>query len=524
MESAPSSSFSNPASEEALIDLLRAENETRRAALKRTSLERDYFKEQLAARIRQLFAAKSEARASQQADLFFNEAEVSAVASVTSVAAAESVTVPTHQRKRGGRRPLDAGLPRIVVRHELPESEQFCVHDGSRLREFGVETAEQLDIVPAQIRVIRHERVKYACPCCAQGVRVAPAPVRLLPKSQLSEAALAWIITAKYQDALPLHRQAAILRRFGGDIARHTLANSVIRAGAAVQPLINLLRDRLLEAPVIHGDETELQVLKEDGRAATTKSYLWLQMTATGPPVRLFTYAPSRSAKTALELYAGATGALVTDGYAAYAVVARAGPLVHLGCWAHVRRRFVEAEDLVPKTARSATHPATVIRALIGELYAVEARAKGLEAAARLVLRQIESTEILTRIEQRLLAELHQSAPQSLLGKALHYLSVQWPKLIRFVEDGDYPLDNNAAENALRPFVVGRKNWLFSDTVKGAQASANLYSLIETAKANGLEPYRYLRQVFDDLPKATTVEDIEALLPWNVNLTEPLPV
>ena len=308
MESAPSSSFSNPASEEALIDLLRAENETLRAALKRTSLERDYFKEQLAARIRQLFAAKSEARASQQADLFFNEAEVSAVASVTSVAAAESVTVPTHQRKRGGRRPLDAGLPRIVVRHELPESEQFCVHDGSRLREFGVETAEQLDIVPAQIRVIRHERVKYACPCCAQGVRVAPAPVRLLPKSQLSEAALAWIITAKYQDALPLHRQAAILRRFGGDIARHTLANSVIRAGAAVQPLINLLRDRLLEAPVIHGDETELQVLKEDGRAATTKSYLWLQMTATGPPVRLFTYAPSRSAKTALELYAGATG------------------------------------------------------------------------------------------------------------------------------------------------------------------------------------------------------------------------
>ena len=247
-------------------------------------------------------------------------------------------------------------------------------------------------------------------------------------------------------------------------------------------------------------------------------------MTATGPPVRLFTYAPSRSAKTALDLYAGATGALVSDGYEAYAAVARAGPLTHLGCWAHVRRRFVEAEDLVPKTARSATHPATVIRALIGELYAVEARAKGLEAAARLVLRQIESTEILTRLEQRLLAALHQTAPQSLLGKALHYLSAQWPKLIRFVEDGDYPLDNNAAENAIRPFVVGRKNWLFSDTVKGAQASANLYSLIETAKANGLEPYRYLRQVFDDLPKATTVEDIEALLPWNVNLTEPLPV
>ena len=203
--------------------------------------------------------------------------------------ATPSVEVPAHRRQRGGRKPLDAGLPRVVVRHELPESARRCPHDGTVLREIGVETAEQLDIVPALIRVIRHERVKYACPCCAQGVRVAPAPLRLLPKSQLSEAALAWVITANYQDALPLYRQAAILRRFGGDIAWHTLAHSVIRAGQAVTPLINLLRDRLLDAAVLHGDETELQVLKEDGRAATAKSYLWLQLTGMGPPVRLFT-------------------------------------------------------------------------------------------------------------------------------------------------------------------------------------------------------------------------------------------
>ena len=159
MDHAHTTDTSNSAVEESLVDQLRAENERLRAALKRTSFERDYFKEQLAARIRQLFAAKSEARASRQADLFFNEAEVSAVASVAP-ATEPTVTVPTHQRKRGGRKPLDAGLPRIVVRHELPTSEQFCPHDGARLREFGVETAEQLDIVPAQIRVIRHERVK----------------------------------------------------------------------------------------------------------------------------------------------------------------------------------------------------------------------------------------------------------------------------------------------------------------------------------------------------------------------------
>ena len=282
-----SSLLGSTSSAHELIADLQSQVVTLARELKRTSIERDYFKEQLAARVRQLFAAKSEARALAQSDLFFNEAEARAAVPVETDT--PTVVVPAHRRQRGGRKPLDAGLPRVVVRHELPVSARVCPHDGAVLREIGVETAEQLDIVPALIRVIRHARVKYACPCCAQGVRVAPVPLRLLPKSQLSEAALAWVITAKYQEALPWYRQAAILRRFGGDIARHTLAYNVIRVGAAVTPLINLLRDRLLDAPVLHGDETELQVLKEDGRAAQSKSYLWLQMTATGPPVRLFT-------------------------------------------------------------------------------------------------------------------------------------------------------------------------------------------------------------------------------------------
>ena len=223
-----------------LIEDLQSQVATLARVLKRISIERDYFKEQLAARMRQLFAAKSEARGLAQSDLFFNEVEARAALGVAPETETARVVVPSHSRKRGGRKPLDAGLPRVVVRHELPESERVCQHDGTVLREIGVETAEQLDIVPALIRVIRHERVKYACPCCAQGVRVAPGPLRLLPKSQLSEAALAWVITAKYQDALPLYRQAAILRRFGGDIARHTLAHSVIRAGQAVTPLMSL--------------------------------------------------------------------------------------------------------------------------------------------------------------------------------------------------------------------------------------------------------------------------------------------
>ena len=295
----------------------------------------------------------------------------------------------------------------------------------------------------------------------------------------------------------------------------------MVRVGAAVQPIVNLLRDTLLEADLIHGDETELQVLKEPGRAAQRKSYLWAQMSGSGPPVRLFTYAPSRSAQTACKLYDGARGALVSDGYEVYASVARACGLVHLGCWAHARRRFVEAEAALPKAARTSTQPAAQFIAAIGELYAIEANAREVSVEERTRLRREHSRPALARIEALLLAQLHSVLPGSLLGQALHYLAAQWPKLARFVEDGRYPIDNNPCENAIRPFAVGRRNWLFADTVGGASASANLYSLIETAKANGIEPYQYLCALFAALPKASCLEDYEALLPWRIALTSP---
>jgi hypothetical protein len=328
------------------------------------------------------------------------------------------------------------------------------------------------------------------------------------------------VITAKFQDALPLYRQAALLNRFGGDVVRNTLAQAVVRVGAAVQPVVNLMRDVLLEAPLILGDETELQVLKEDGRPAQSKSWLWLQMSAgSDPPVRLFTYSPSRSAKTAVDLYAGASGkALLSDGYEAYAAVARANRLTHLACWAHVRRRFVEAEALIEKSERRAEHPATRMIGLIAGLYAIEQRVRDMKLTpeAHLALRARESAALIAQIEAHLHAHLHAVVPQSLLGKALHYLAGEWLKLVRFLEDASWPLDNNLAENAIRPFVVGRKNWLFADTVAGAQASANLYSLIETAKASGIEPYHYLREIFTRLPRAMCLTDYEALLPWSI--------
>lgn len=491
--------------------------------------ERDLLKERLNKFLHKLFAAKSEAGSgSAQKDMFFNEAEALAAATQAEPAQEES-EVAAHKRAKRGRKPLDAALPRHVVRHEISEAERICPHDGSVLKEIGVEASEQLDIIPQQVRVIRHERVKYACPCCDGALRLASKPAQIIPKGLYTEAALAWLITSKYVDGLPLYRLAALLGRFGGgDASRNTMASSVVRAGQAVQPIINLLRDHLLESPLTYGDETRIQVLKEPGRTPQAQSFMWAQMTegsgssGTGPPIRLFGYAPTRSAAAAQQLYAGIRQAsvLMSDGYEVYNQISQTHKLVHLGCWAHCRRYFVEAINALPKHARGPEKPAVQFVDLIGKLYAVESHAQDLQmnVQQRLHERQQISAKVLDQIEALLLANLHAVAPQSLLGKALHYLSTQWPKLVLFVKDGSYPIDNNPCENAIRPFCVGRRNWLFADTVDGAHASANLYSLLQTCMVNGIDPYRYLQALFVALPIARTADDYEALLPWRIDL------
>jgi transposase len=273
--------------------------------LRLVTVERDLLKERVDAFLHRLYAAKSEARTNPtQRDLFLNEAEALAPQGtpIAEETTSEAVEVTGHSRQKRGRKPLDPLLPHEIVRHELPEAERVCAHDGHTLVEIGADISEQLDIVPQQVRVIQHQRIKYACPCCDNSIRVTPAPARIIPKGLLTETALAWIVTAKYQDSLPLYRQAALLSRFGGDLSRTTLAASMVRVGQAVQPIINLLRDHLLEADLILGDETVVQVLKESGRAAQSKSYLWAQMTGSGPPIRLFSYTPGRGGSHAQRL------------------------------------------------------------------------------------------------------------------------------------------------------------------------------------------------------------------------------
>jgi hypothetical protein len=304
------------------------------------------------------------------------------------------------------------------------------------------------------------------------------------------------------------------------------MAASIVRVGQAVQPILNLLRDHLLDAPLTYGDETQIQVLKEPGKSAQSKSYMWVQMTqgsgpdGTGPPIRLFAYSPSRSTAAAQILYAGMRGGtvLMTDGYAVYDQISSANRLVHLACWAHCRRDFNDALQALPKQARGPDQLAAQFMALIGKLYAVESRGRDLTLSAEQLLeqRQLHSAPVLKQMEALLLANLHSVLPGSLLGKALHYLSSQWSKLCLYVTHGAYPIDNNACENSIRPFVIGRRAWLFADTVAGANASANLYSLLQTCTANGVDGYRYLRALLVALPTAQTADDYEALLPWSI--------
>jgi len=240
----------------------------------------------------------------------------------------------------------------------------------------------------------------------------------------------------------------------------------------------------------------------------------------TGPPIRLFAYSPSRSTEAAQRLYVGVRegGVLMSDGYEVYNKIALANKLVHIGCWAHCRRYFNDALQALPKANRGPEQLAARFIALIGKLYRVEALAKeqGLDVNALLQSRQTHSVPVLQEIQALLLANVHAVLPGSLLGKALHYLSSQWVKLERFVTSGHLPIDNNGCENSIRPFVIGRRNWLFADTVAGANASANLYSLLETCKVNGVDGYQYLRALLVALPRARTVEDYEALLPWRL--------
>ncbi|MCI0504592.1 MAG: IS66 family transposase [Gammaproteobacteria bacterium] len=382
----------------------------------------------------------------------------------------------------------------------------------------GEEVTEQLDIIPAKVRVLRHVRLKYACKHCDTPPHTAPMPPQPIPKSQVSPGFLAYVIISKYADALPLYRQCHILSRGGVDVARNTLCQQVVKAGELIQPLINLLQDQALSYPVLQMDETTVQVLNEPGKAADSPSYMWVMRG--GPPGQsslIYHYDPGRGKAVPKRLLADYQGYLQTDAWHAYDAV-HSDAITAVGCWAHARRKFKEAQKALPKSQQKRSGRIEQALSYIQKLYAVETRVRDADNEKRHDARQQDSVPVLDAFHTWLLTQ--NPNPESRLGKAINYTLTYWDRLTVYCTDGRLEIDNNRIENKIRPFAVGRKNWLFSTSQAGAKASANLYSLIETAKANGLNEYDYLKWVFAKLPAANTVDDIETLLPWNIDVTE----
>ena len=436
----------------------------------------------------------------------------------------EDLTIKEHKRKRSGRKPIPEDLPRVEVVHDISEEDKKC-ECGSEKSCIGEETSEKLQIEPAKLWVEKHIRPKYACRECegledeGETVSIAPVPPSMIPKSITTPSLLSHIFISKFCDALPFYRQEQQFKRYGVEINRSNMCNWALRTSDRLKPLLEMLRLYILSGPLINVDETTVQVLNEPGRKPQSKSYSWVFLGGMGGmPGLYYHYAPSRSGKIAEEFLSGYQGYVQTDGYAGYNFLDSKKGISHCGCWAHVRRKFndvVKASGSKNMRKGKANHALSVIR----DLYLIEREAKnrGYDEEQILTIRIERSKPIIDEFEIWLKENAPVIPPQSLLGKAFGYTLSQWPRLVKYLDNGLVRMDNNLIENAIRPFVIGRKNWLFSVSQEGARASASFYSLIETAKANGLEPSRYLKYLFEKYPYAKTSEDIFNLLPMNVH-------
>ena len=484
--------------------------------------QRDAYIERLEEIIRlqkvQRFAAKSEKQPFQIS--LFDEAELeSAIDDLIDEIPEDSLsqelaqTKQSRQRQRG----FSASLNRI--RREI------CLSDDEKAgatKTFFTKVKEELEFIPAQLNVIEiwQEKAVFESSSSEQ-VIAAKRPTHPLGKCIATTSLLAYIITSKYADGLPLYRLDGMLSRLGHEIGRNNMANWIIRLDGVFKPLINLMREQQNHGRYIQADETRIQVLKETGKTAQSDKWMWV--TRGGPPDTpsvLFEYDPTRAGHVPARLLEGFSGVLQVDGYSGYGKVCRELDITRIGCWDHARRKFVEAaRGAAPQKGKSnkgKPSKADVAIGKIRKLYAIESKIENLSESEKYTDRQ----ELALPVLQDLKAWLETNHPKvpkdSLTFKAIQYTLNQWESLVAYCDYGFVHISNALAENAIRPFAVGRRNWLFADSARGARASATCYSLIETAKANGLEPSGYIQYVLDHIADADTLEKLEALLPWNM--------
>jgi transposase len=461
----------------------------------------------------------------------FNEAEMlSAGPEEKPAIEVVRISKTVYTRRKPGRVPLSAKLARVEVVVDIGDDERNSVPEGYELARIGEETAEQVHEIPQKYVVIRTVRPKYIVKAVAGSgmpkpsgpprMLIAPVPERILPRSIATPSLLASVLTGKFCDALPFYRQERMFKRFGLEISRQDMANWAMAVAAKLRGLIELMKDELLSAPYLHCDETWFQVMGEDDRPDTSKSYMWVMTGGSGNKrVVLYRYHATREADFISKFLATYSGFLQTDGYSGYSAIGEKEGIVHVACWAHARRRFVEAFEAAMKKGSAGE-----VIELIGAVYGVEKKLrekyfgeKGNKDVEAFSAERRELVEpILVELKAWLTTKAAEVLPKSALGTAISYTLDLWPRLVRYLDCPFLTPDNNEAERAIRPFTVGRKNWVISGSPRGAGASADLYSLIETIKLNGFEPYYAMRYIMTMLP-VTPPERLAELLPWNLD-------
>ena len=479
------------------------------------TLQNEWLLEQLKLSKKKLFGRSSEQAEQMVMDqLSLTMNEVEAYIFGMNSAGKAPVAVKAHERKRQSGNVLDVvpeGTPTEVVEHRLPEDERICSACGSKLVEIGKEVRRSLMMKPAKFWVREDVYYTYACKSCEQEtgeaniVKAARGPA-LLPGSFASAEAVAHIVIQKFVMYSPLYRLEQEFNRQGLRLSRQTMANWLLNISEKwLRPVYDTLREQLCREPVLHADETTLQVLKEPGRSSTSKSYMWLYRTSgcAKQSIVLYEYQPTRKAEHAEAFLKGFSGWLHADGYQGYHKLPENIRVV--GCWAHARRKFDEALQTLPKEMQRDA-PAVIGECYCPRLFKLEQAFAELTPEERYEKRLEQEKPVLDALLSWANEMQAKTALKSALGRAIHYLLEQWPYLTRYLEDGRLELSNNRAERSIKPFVMGRKNWLFANTPGGAQASAVIYSLIETAKENALDPYRYLLWVLQNAPQLSETD------------------
>ena len=467
--------------------------------------------EQLRLAKQQRFGRSSEAHIGQ-GELQFDEAES---VETTELPQEENTLTVTYTRKKPVRRPLPAHLPRIIIEHDIPEEEKTCAC-GCMKERFGEEVTEQLEYVPAKLSVIAHVRPKYSCRICAEGVSMAPIPQLFLPKSMATPSLVAHTIISKYEDHLPLYRQERIWGRLGIEMPRNTVCGWIMAAFEVCEPMGPTIHEELIASNYVQADETTMQVMDEPNRKNTSTSYMWVYTNyQPDKKVVLFDYQQTREARWPKQILKDFNGYLQTDGYKGYDWVDDRPDIIHLGCFSHARRPFAQLVKIAKTTGKS--HQAV---AYIKKLYLIEKmpRDNNYTHKQRYELRLQHAKPILDELKIWLDKTIKTTAPKSKLGEALFYMHHRWNELTAYLLDGSLEIDNNLIENLIRPFALGRKNWMMAGSPRGARAGALFYSLIATAKANGLNPFNYLKHLFENIRSCKTAEDYKALLPFNIKM------